>query len=163
LGQVSSERFVFDVPIEQVKTFRCRKRPIQMISWTVPLQKVAADGVRSQAGGPEVSVLSEKWLAGIDAANYAQSWKDAARFFQTAITEAGWSEALTKFRKPLGEMKTRHLLDAKNVGSLPGAPDGEYVVMQFETSFTAKEKAVETVTFMKEPDGSWKACGYFIK
>ena len=106
---------------------------------------------------------AEAWLAGIDAGNYAQSWKDAAKFFQTSITEAAWSAALAKARKSLGEVKSRKLLNAKSAKSLPGAPDGEYVVMQFDTSFVAKEKAVETVTFMKEPDGTWKAAGYFIK
>jgi hypothetical protein len=106
---------------------------------------------------------AQAWLAGIDAGNYAQSWKEAAMFFQKAITENGWSAALRVSRKPLGEMKSRKLLNAKSAKSLPGVPDGEYVVMQFETSFAAKEKAVETVTFMKESDGTWKAAGYFIQ
>ncbi|MEI6175643.1 MAG: DUF4019 domain-containing protein [Verrucomicrobiota bacterium] len=110
-----------------------------------------------------VANAAKTWLAGIDAGNYAQSWKDAANFFQKAITETGWSDALTRARSPLGKMKSRKLLDAKSAKSLPGAPDGEYVVMQFETSFAAKEKAVETVTFMKEEDGTWKAAGYFIR
>jgi hypothetical protein len=46
---------------------------------------------------------------------------------------------------------------------LPGAPDGQYVVMQFETSFANKKSAIETVTFMLEKDGQWKSAGYFIK
>ena len=107
--------------------------------------------------------LAEAWLAGIDAGNYAQSWKDAAKFFRTSITEAAWSDALTKARKPLGEVKSRKLLNVQSAKSLPGAPDGEYVVMQFDTSFAAKEKAVETVTFMKDSAGTWKAAGYFIR
>ena len=80
-----------------------------------------------------------------------------------AITEAGWSDALTKVRKPLGEMKSRKLLDAKSAKSLPGAPNGEYFVIQFDTTFAAKEQAVETVTFMLELDGSWRVVGYFIR
>jgi hypothetical protein len=117
------------------------------------------------AGLPEkeVAAAAKAWLAGIDAGNYAQSWKESAMFFRKAITENGWSAALAASRKPLGEMKSRKLLDAKSAKSLPGAPDGEYVVMQFETSFAAKDKAVETVTFMKESDGTWKAAGYFIR
>lgn len=106
---------------------------------------------------------AETWLAGIDAGNHALSWKDSTEFFQTAVTEAGWSDALTKIRKPLGEMKSRKLLEAKSHKSLPGVPDGDYVVMKFETSFAAKEKAVETVTFCLEKDSRWKASGYFIR
>ncbi len=43
------------------------------------------------------------------------------------------------------------------------APDGQYVVIQFETSFENKKKAVETITPMMAPDGTWRVSGYFIK
>jgi hypothetical protein len=45
---------------------------------------------------------------------------------------------------------------------LPGAPDGEYVVIQFESSFEKKKSAVETVTPMLEKDGKWRVSGYYI-
>ncbi len=47
--------------------------------------------------------------------------------------------------------------------SLPGAPDGEYVVISYETSFTNKKSAIETVTPMLDKDGKWRVSGYFIK
>jgi serine/threonine protein kinase len=163
LGQVSSERFVFDVPVEQVKTFRCRKRPIKMISWTVPLQKDLPDAGRTGIGGPEVSVLAQRWLAGIDAGNYGQSWKDAAKFFQSATTESAWVSTLEGVRKPLGSVNSRKVRDSKRANALPGAPDGDYFIIQFDTAFAAKAEAVETVTFKLEDDGLWKAAGYFIR
>ena len=46
---------------------------------------------------------------------------------------------------------------------LPGAPDGHYVLLQFETVFANKKSTIETVTFMLEKDGKWKAAGYYIK
>jgi hypothetical protein len=46
---------------------------------------------------------------------------------------------------------------------LPGAPDGEYVVYQYKTSYKNKKKAIETITPMKEEDGVWKVSGYYIK
>jgi hypothetical protein len=51
----------------------------------------------------------------------------------------------------------------KMENTLPGAPDGKYWTIQFDTSFAAKAEAVETVTFMLEKDGSWRAAGYFIR
>jgi hypothetical protein len=45
----------------------------------------------------------------------------------------------------------------------PGAPDGEYVVIQFETSFEKKKSSIETITPIKEKDGSWRVSGYYIK
>ncbi len=49
------------------------------------------------------------------------------------------------------------------MSSLPGAPDGNYVVIQFKTTFEHKAQAVETVTPMLENDGVWRVTGYFIK
>ena len=41
--------------------------------------------------------------------------------------------------------------------------DEEYVVIQFNTVFENKAKAVETITPMKDPDGKWEVSGYYIK
>ena len=46
---------------------------------------------------------------------------------------------------------------------LPGAPDGEYVVLEYETTFERKKKGAERVVMMKEPDGSWRAAGYYVR
>jgi hypothetical protein len=55
------------------------------------------------------------------------------------------------------------LSTAKFFKSLPGAPDGQYVVIKYDTTFANKAAAVETVTPMREADGSWKVSGYFVK
>jgi hypothetical protein len=47
--------------------------------------------------------------------------------------------------------------------TLPGAPDGKYVVIQFESSFSNKKAAIETVTLMMDSDVKWRVSGYFIK
>lgn len=111
----------------------------------------------------KVAEMAEAWLSGIDAGRYETSWNEAAEFFQNSITVETWAEAVTKFREPLGELKSRKFKDSQNADALPGAPDGKYVIMQFDTSFAAKARAVETVTFMLEKDGSWKAAGYLIR
>ena len=70
---------------------------------------------------------------------------------------------MTAMRRPLGGLLSRSVQAAKYATSLPGAPDGEYVVIQFTTGFSNKESAIETVTPMKGPDGVWRVSGYFIK
>jgi len=66
-------------------------------------------------------------------------------------------------RAPLGAMVTRKIRTATYARSLPGAPVGEYVVIQFDTSFENLPQSTETVTSMREKDDSWKIAGYFIK
>src|SRR5208282_2894351 len=106
---------------------------------------------------------AQKWLALVDAGSYSESWKQAAAFFQGAVTEAAWENSMNTFRKPLGDLVSRQLKSAEPMAEMPGAPDGQYVVMQFETSFANKKSAIETVTFNVEKDGQWKSSGYFIK
>ncbi|HXR49217.1 MAG TPA: DUF4019 domain-containing protein [Candidatus Limnocylindrales bacterium] len=106
---------------------------------------------------------AEQWLALVDAGNYAESWKTAAAYFQTAVSQDQWEHAIVAVRKPLGDLVSRQLKSAQYTRSLPGAPDGEYVVLQFNTSFANKKEAVETITPMLDPDGQWKVSGYYIK
>ena len=46
---------------------------------------------------------------------------------------------------------------------IPDAPEGEYVVIQFDTVFENKKEAIETITPMLDPDGKWRVAVYFIK
>jgi|SRR5262245_17025803 len=114
---------------------------------------------------PEKSaqLAAETWLGHVDAGQYAASWQEASAYLQGAVTESGWAMAVQGVRKPLGTVLSRHLKSAQYTTSAPGAPDGRYVVMQFDTSFEHKQAAIETVTFLQEQDGTWKAAGYYIK
>jgi len=106
---------------------------------------------------------AQTWLALIDEGKYEESWNEAAPVFQGAGTEQKWTDALDKVRKPLGSLISRNLKSAKETTQMPGAPDGKYIVMQFETSFANKASAIETVTMGPEVNGQWKASGYYIK
>src|ERR1035437_10301972 len=121
---------------------------------------IAAD-MKNNTGAADAA--AQKWLALIDAGNYSETWKEASAIFRGAVTEPGWENSMNTFRQPLGDLGSRKLKSAQHMTELPGAPDGQYVVMQFETSFANKKSAIETVTFMLEKDGQWKSAGYFIK
>ncbi|HWP24090.1 MAG TPA: DUF4019 domain-containing protein [Candidatus Binatia bacterium] len=116
-----------------------------------------------EAGDGFKPAAAEAWLSRIDSGDYSQSWKEASEYFRGAVSEKGWVDALAGSRKPLGKLISRRLAKTQNARSLPGAPDGHYVVLQFDTSFSNKKSAVETVTFMRERDGRWKAAGYYIQ
>ncbi len=103
------------------------------------------------------------WLALTDGGKYAESWDSAAALFKAAITKPDWEKALKSARFPLGALKSRTLKSATFARSLPGAHDGEYVVIQFDAQFENKTAAIETVTPMHEKDGSWRVSGYYIK
>lgn len=106
---------------------------------------------------------AKDWLALVDGSDYAKSYDEAAEYFKNAVTKEQWQQSLDGARKPLGKLISRKVKEKSYETSLPGAPDGEYVVITFETSFENKKSAIETVTPMLDKDGKWRVSGYFIK
>ncbi|HPB68655.1 MAG TPA: DUF4019 domain-containing protein [Candidatus Omnitrophota bacterium] len=106
---------------------------------------------------------AEAWLSLIDSGRYEQSWEDASEYFRNAITQQQWDQSLKAIRPPLGQLISREVISAVYTTTLPGAPDGEYVVIQYQSSFGNKKSAVETVTPMLDQDGAWRVSGYFIR
>jgi hypothetical protein len=109
------------------------------------------------------TAAAETWLGHVDTGDYAGSWREASAYVQRAIMEHAWVASLTRVRTPMGPLLSRQLKQVQHTQSMPGAPDGDYVAMQFDTRFANKQAAVETVTFMQEKKGEWKAAGYYIK
>lgn len=102
------------------------------------------------------------WLSYVDAGEYVTSWSNAGALFKSKLTPHAWEEAASGARKPLGGLRSRKVKAAQYATSLPGAPDGEYVVFQFDSSFDNKTAGVETVTAVLE-GGVWRIVGYFIR
>jgi hypothetical protein len=111
----------------------------------------------------DATAAANRWLAVSDQGNPGASWDQAAHAFQAGVSKAAWTGSVNALNAQLGPAKSRQLKSAVYTKELPGAPDGEYVVIQYQTQFEHKAHAVETVTPMREPDGSWKVSGYFVK
>jgi hypothetical protein len=103
------------------------------------------------------------WLSVVDAGSYAASWQAAAPAFKIAVLKDQWAQMLQANRAPLGRVISRTLKSATYKTSLPGAPDGKYVVIQYESSFEHKQSAIETITPSLGDDGQWRVSGYFIR
>jgi hypothetical protein len=125
---------------------------------------VLSYGVNAEQSAEEAAVASsQKWLSLVDKGKYAESWDEAAGYLKNALPKQTWVESLQAYRKPLGKLVSRKLISKQYATTLPGAPDGEYVVIQYETSFEHKKSAIETITPMLDKDGKWRVSGYFIK
>ncbi|MGA2315438.1 MAG: DUF4019 domain-containing protein [Thermodesulfobacteriota bacterium] len=103
------------------------------------------------------------WLSLVDGENYAESWNQAAGLFKAAVTKEQWQNTVRAVRVPLGKVVARKLKSKQYTKTLPGLPDGEYVVIQYETMFEKKQSAIETVTPLLDKDGKWRVSGYYIK
>jgi Protein of unknown function (DUF4019) len=103
------------------------------------------------------------WLTLVDVGEYGKSWDQAASLFKESLSKDQWVKALKTVRTPLGKLISRTSASTTYTTSLPGVPDGKYVVIKYDTSFENKKSAVETVTPMLDKDGKWRVAGYLIK
>lgn len=115
-------------------------------------------------GGTEEGIAaSDAWLAVVDAERYDDSWEKACTLFRGAVSKDQWVRQAAGVRGPLGPVLSREVTSAEYATKLPGAPDGEYVVIQYRTKFQNKADAIETVTPMRDQDGVYRVSGYYIR
>ena len=106
---------------------------------------------------------SNTWLAIVDAERYGDSWEHACAYFKNVVPKDQWERQVAGVRGPLGPVLSREVSSAEYTTKLPGAPDGEYVVIQYRTKFQNKAGAIETVTPMRDQDGTFRVSGYYIR
>jgi hypothetical protein len=123
-------------------------------------QKEQAISVDAEKAAVEAA---EAWLGLVDSGKYSQSWDEAAEYVKELVSKEIWQNSIKGARGPLGKVVSRELKSKRYTISVPGAPQGRYVIIQYKTSFENKDSAIETVTPMLEKDGKWKVSGYFIK
>ena len=95
---------------------------------------------------------ADTWLSLVDSGKYAESWQEASPLFKAHVGKQDWQKMLHATRDPLGKTISRKLKSAQYAKTLPGAPDGDYVIIQYETSFEHKQSSVETITPMLDKD-----------
>jgi len=105
----------------------------------------------------------QTFLNHINKKEYTKTWDNAATYFQKAISKEQWNKSLEAVHTPLGKVFSRKQISKTPKSKLPGAPDGSYIIYQFQSSFAKKTTAVETITFLESPKNSWKLVGYYIK
>jgi hypothetical protein len=125
--------------------------------------------VCAPAGAQDMEAISQAkaaaaaWLALVDAGNYATSWEQSAGLFKAALSKSSWASAVRAKRAPLGALKLREVNSTAFTRKMPGAPDGEYVVIMYASQFENRANATEIVTPVREKDGSWRVSGYDIR
>ena len=143
--------------------------PITLLLMPIPSTKPAAPagkepvGARHAAAEQKAQAAAEAWLALADKAEYSQCWETAAGYLMNRIERRDFVKQLSGVRTPLGKVVSRQLESKQYATTLPGAPDGQYVVLQYKTSFEHRKSAGETITPMLDKDRKWRVSGYYIR
>lgn len=147
---------------------QAQQEPMQRRSAQPPLFAPSASGASAPAADINRDVrpaleAANLWLGLTDINRGQQSWEQAAPVFQRAISADDWAHRLQAARGPLGRVKSRKTADAVFTRTLPGQPDGEYVVIQYNTVFEHKAEAHEMVTMVFGIDSRWRVAGYLVR
>ncbi|MDE2596395.1 MAG: DUF4019 domain-containing protein [Sphingomonadales bacterium] len=105
---------------------------------------------------------ARSWAVLLDNQNWSESWVQSGMYFRSHISQEGWTASIRPVRMPLGAVTSRTFAKVTKATSLPGAPAGEYEILEFNANFANRRGAVETVVMAHEKSG-WKVVGYFIR
>ncbi len=111
----------------------------------------------------KVESSARSWLGLVDSGKYKESWESSSPLFKTKTSESEWIKSITAIRMPRGAMSARYIATAGSTKSISGFPDGEYVVLQFYTTFIEKGLALEAITLTKAQNETWQVVQYSIK
>ncbi len=119
---------------------------------------------QSNPGAEKAAVeCAEQWLAVLDQGDYQQAWEQTAGIFKEIVPIDQWRNQMKVFRGRLGKVVSRNLKSRQYTTVAPGVPEGQYVIIQYETAFENKANATETITPILTDDGSWKVSQYVIQ
>lgn len=128
--------------------------------FAMPVVAVHAQETRHSKAGV---AAAEQWLKLADADKGPETWSAAGTGFRSAVSAEQWTGMLQGARAPLGALKSRSLANARYTRTLPGAPEGDYVVIQYGAVYANRPGVTETVVTAREADGSWKVVTYLIQ
>ena len=102
------------------------------------------------------------FLGYLDHGRYADSYAYTGMLIRTQLDRDSFAKQLEKARAGTGALLSRELIDAGYATTVPGAPEGQYVVLHYSASFANRQEAVETMT-LAFAKGYWRVSGYYIK
>ena len=106
--------------------------------------------------------VAVEFLQLIDGGKYAESWQSSASLVRDKVTQQEWIEKLDKTRSRYGELIQRNQKSTRSATALKDSPEGEYIILTYESDFQKAEDVSEYVTVMRDGD-SWKVASYAMQ
>ncbi|WP_249975416.1 DUF4019 domain-containing protein [Vreelandella olivaria] len=116
--------------------------------------------VKASVQAAEAAALA--WLEAIDNGEYEQAWEASSPLLQRPLSPSMLRRTIALARQELGPVQSRQRVSVNRQRSMPGAPDGDYIVFTFHTRFENKARAIETITPHFEA-GTWRVSGYYVQ
>ena len=101
------------------------------------------------------------WLALTDAGDHETSLANGAQALRDQYSEAIWELGIALHRQA-GSVESRFLTSVIATGEIANLGDGDFEVLVFQTDFSNRANARETVIMQREA-GQWKVADYDIE
>jgi hypothetical protein len=111
----------------------------------------------------DASAAADAWLERADAGDAEGTWEGTSSLFRQLVDLPQWKATFAQVESIFGRTLSRELSTTDCRESIPGGPDGHYVVLEYEAEFERKKEAVETVVTTLDTDGRWRVGGYFVR
>src|ERR1700678_407628 len=95
------------------------------------------------------------FLGYLDHGRYADSYAYTGILIRNQLDREAFATQVEKDRAGTGTIQSRELVDASYTTTLAGAPEGQYVVLRYHSSFANRPDTVETLT-LAFAKGYWR-------
>ena len=123
---------------------------------------LSAESVRPVKPDDVRLISAQAWLELLDSSQFESSWDRTGNIFQARVSRSDWVEKIKAVRDPLGSNQVRNIRQCSEHETLPGAPDGIYAVLLFDSIFKNKRECIEKIV-IENTDQKWRVVGYFVQ
>jgi hypothetical protein len=122
-----------------------------------------ADEQPAQSDDREAIEAGRKWLALIDADQVGVAWDESAKRLKASVARDKFIAEVRRARKPLGKVTSRAPEKFARAHQLPGAPDGDYAIIEYTAKFAGGKTLAEQLVWTLEDGDKWRVAGYYYR
>ncbi|MEO8677106.1 MAG: DUF4019 domain-containing protein [Casimicrobiaceae bacterium] len=105
---------------------------------------------------------AKKWLALLDTDKAGLAWDNASKQLKSVVKKDQFVAQMRSARKALGKLQSREAVKFGRANELPGAPAGDYSIIEFEAKYK-NGKLTEQLVWSIEEGDIWRVAGYFYR
>jgi hypothetical protein len=105
----------------------------------------------------------KRWLELLDADQAGAAWDSASKQLRSIVKRDKFIADVRSVRKPLGKLASRTPLKFARAHELPGAPAGDYALIEFEAKFANGKRLTEQLVWSAESGDTWRVAGYYYR
>lgn len=104
-----------------------------------------------------------RYLALLDQGLYAEAWSETSPLFQGLTNQQEWLHQQHLIRTAYGSLISREFYHSGFRETYEHSPDGQYIVIQFSSSFSNRAIARETIIYDCSSDSSCLVRDYILQ